>query len=357
MWTIGKIPLASAGPGWLNQVMGKITIKDLAAMTGLSQATISLSLRDHPRIPDITKDRVLRAAQEAGYVYNRQAANLRMSRTRTLAVCLNTIQNPVISRISTSMLHHFQSQDWMVMFGDSEDSKEKQAAFISTALEYNVGGLVVIPAVGTETADLAPHARFVPMVLAIREIPAIDLDQVRIDYEGGVFAAIDHLVALGHRRIGWVGGGLPTETSRVGLAAFRGRLLHHGLPPEEAWIRPCLTLRQNGYDSMVALLGRRHRPTAVLCFSDLLASGALHALREAGLTPGVDVSVVGFDDLDEARFMAPPLTTVKIDQPALGRAAGELLLDRIRDRAAARRVRTIPAELVVRETSGPPSGS
>lgn len=322
-------------------------------MTGLSQATISLSLRDHPRIPDSTKQRVLRVAREAGYVYNRQAANLRMSRTRTVAICLNTIQNPVISRISTGLLHYFQSHDWMVMFGDSEDSKEKQAAFINTAVEYNVGGLIVVPAVGTEIDDLKQHSGIVPMVLAVRELSQNLLDQVRIDYEGGVSAAIDHLVALGHRRIGWIGGGLATQTSRAGLAAFHSRLRYHRIKTRDGWVVPCLTVRQNGYDAMHALLRNEPQPTAVLCFSDVLASGALHALREAGLTPGKDISLVGFDDLDEARFMTPPLTTVKIDQPALGRAAGEMLLQRIGDPAMPRQVRTVPAELIVRETSGP----
>jgi LacI family transcriptional regulator len=104
--------------------MKKISIKDLATLTGFSQATVSLALRDHPRISDATKEQVLRTAKEVGYVYNRQAANLRTSRTHTVAVCLNTIENPVVSRIFTSLLHFFQSQDWMVMFGDSVDSPE-----------------------------------------------------------------------------------------------------------------------------------------------------------------------------------------------------------------------------------------
>ncbi len=333
--------------------MAKVTIKDIAAMTGLSWATISLSLRDHPRIPDSTKQRVRRVAQEMGYVYNRQAANLRLSRTRTLAVCLNTIENPVISRISTSMLHHFQAHNWMVMFGDSEDSREKQAAFINTAVEYNVGGLIVVPAVGTEIGDLEQAAGNVPMVVAIRDLAQQVLDQVRIDYQSGVFAALDHLVSLGHRRIGWIGGGLATLTSRVGLVAYRSRLRHHRIEAHEDWIQPCLIARQNGYEAMKALLHSGARLTAVLCFSDLLASGALLALREAGLSPGKDVSMVGFDDLEEARFMAPPLTTVKIDQPALGLAAAELLLKRIADPAIPRQVTTVPAELVVRATSGP----
>jgi LacI family transcriptional regulator len=333
--------------------MSKITIKNLAAMTGLSQATISLSLRDHPRIPESTKARVLKTAREAGYVYNRQAANLRMSRTRTLAVCLNSIENPVISRIFTSMLHFFQSENWMAMFGDSEDSREKQSEFISTAIEYNVGGIIVIPAAGTLFSDLEQYARLVPMVVAIRDLPGSMLDQAKIDYEGGVSAAVDHLVALGHRRIAWIGGGLATETAKVGLDAFRGRLHHHGITAEPSWIQSCLTSRKNGLDAMNTLLRNGSDVTAALCYSDLLASGALRALQEAGLQAGRDLSVIGFDDLDEASYTVPPLTTVRIDQPLVGAASARILLQRIKDGSMPRQVVNIPAELIVRATTGP----
>ena len=331
--------------------MRKVSIKDIAARTGLSQATVSLSLRNHQRIPDETRNRVRKAAEELGYVYNRQAANLRMSRTRTIAVCLNTIQNPVISRIVTGLLHFFQSQEWMVIFGDSEDSPEKQAAFLSSSLENNVAGIIVVPAVGTKLDDLTALSRFVPLVVALREMRHSPLDQVRIDYEGGVASAVDHLVALGHRKVGWIGAGLATETARIGLNAYRGRMRHHGIDVPASLIQACPTSRQAGFHAMKALIGKVADMTGVICFSDLLASGAIRAMADAGLVPGRDISVVGFDDLDEASYMLPPLTTVRIDQPFLGEAAGRLLLNRINDNAMPRQMVTIPSQLIVRGTS------
>jgi LacI family transcriptional regulator len=333
--------------------MKKISIKDLATLTGLSQATISLSLRNHPRISEVTKNRVLKAAQEVGYVYNRQAANLRTSRTRTVAVCLNTIENPVVSRIFTGLSHFLQSQGWMVMFGDSEDSAEKQAEFLATSLENNIAGLIVVPAVGTKLSELTAHSRFVPIVLALRELRDSTLDQVRIDYEGGIGAAIDHLVSLGHRRIGWIGGGLATETSRIGLHSFKTRMRHHALDVPSDWIQTCTTSRHSGFHAMHTLLDKSRKPTAVLCYSDLLASGAMRAMAEHDLVPGRDISIVGFDDLDEASYMLPPLTTVRIDQPFLGEATARLLLNRINDNAMPRQVITIPSQLIVRSTSAP----
>lgn len=331
--------------------MRKVSIKDIAARTGLSQATVSLSLRNHQRIPDETRNRVRKAAEELGYVYNRQAANLRMSRTRTIGVCLNTIENPVISRIFTGLLHFFQSQEWMVVFGDSEDSPEKQAAFLSASLENNMAGLIVVPAVGTKLEDLAAVSRFVPLVVALREVRNSPLDQVRIDYEGGVTSAVDHLVSLGHRKIGWIGAGHATETARIGLNAYRVRMRHHGLDVPSALVQTCPTSRQAGFHAMKSLIDRAPEMTGVICFSDLLASGAIRAMADAELVPGRDISVVGFDDLDEASYMLPPLTTVRIDQPFLGEAAGRLLLNRINDASMPRQVVTIPSQLIVRGTS------
>ncbi len=299
--------------------MRKVSIKDLATITGLSQATVSLSLRSHPRISEATRNRVLQAAQEAGYVYNRQAASLRLQKTRSVAVCLNTIENPVATRIFTGLVQYLQARDWTVVFGNSEESTRRQSAFLSTALENNVAGLIVLPAVGTTLDDLMEFARFVPTTVVLRDLAGCTLDQVRIDYAGGIRAATDHLIGLGHRRIGWIGAGLPTETSSTGWSTFRDRIREAGLdlPPER--VRRCTISRQAGHTAMREMLAEAPDVTAVLCFSDLLASGAIRAMADAGLRPGDDISVVGFDDLEEASYMLAPLTTVRPAAPSTER--------------------------------------
>ena len=332
--------------------MARTTIKDIARIAALSQATVSLALRNDRRISAETKSRVLKIARETGYIYNRQAANFRMNRSRTVAVCLNTMENPIVAHVFTSLLRVFQPEGWMVLFGDTEDSADKQKDFITSVMEHNIDGIVVIPAVGTDAGELADLARQVPIVLALRAVPGSQLDQVRIDYRGGVEQAVDHLVGQGHRRIAWMGGGLATETSRVGLDGFRDRLAHHRIQLQPTWIHRCLTSRRNGAEAMRALRAGAPELSAVLCFSDLLAAGALKQLAEDGVVPGRDMSVVGFDDLEEASYLLPPLTTVRLDQALLGESAARLLLDRINDPAMPQKVMTIAAELVVRGTTG-----
>lgn len=344
-----KKPARPGRPG-----SGKITIKDLAQLANVSPATISLALNRSPKIARDTRERILRLSEQAGYVRNQQAASLRQQQSRTAAICLNTVDNPVFSSIVRATERFLWSRGWAVMFGETEDSVEKQSAFIARLIEHNVAGLVVIPATGTRAGDLERFAHHIPIVLASRALEGSVLDQVNIEYKSGVSAAVEHLVAQGHREIGWIGGGLDTSTSHRGFQAYRAALKRAGIEYRAAFSCRCIPSRQNGLRAMRQLRERAPDLTAVLCFSDLLASGALAALRTLGLTPGRDISIVGFDDLEEASYMAPPLTTVRIDLALLGEAAARLLVNRIAEPLLPRQDASIAVQLVVRESTGSP---
>ncbi|EAR51297.1 putative phosphoenolpyruvate carboxykinase regulator transcription regulator protein [Oceanicola granulosus HTCC2516] len=334
--------------------MRKITMADLARLAGVSPAAVSLALRGSSKISEATRERIRALAVEHGYVYDRQAAYLRTRVSSTIAMCLHTITNPTFSAILTSAERVFWEEGWTVMFGDSEDDLAKQRAFIARSIESNIAGLVVSPAAGTRSADLEEFRGHVPMVLASREVEATELDLVRIDYVKGIELAVAHLAELGHRRIAWIGRGAETGARPPGFASFVAALEARGLAFEPRHGHFCDPDRRSGYDGMTRLLETAPEITAVLCFSDMIAIGALRALHEAGRAPGRDVSVVGFDDLDEAQYATPPLTTVRIDLPELGRAAARTLLDRMADPAAPQRLVKIDAVLVPRGTTAPP---
>jgi LacI family transcriptional regulator len=243
------------------------------------------------------------------------------------------------------------------MFGETEDSVEKQSAFVARVVEHDVAGLVVIPATGTRAEDLERFARHIPIVLASRALEGSVLDQVNIEYESGITAAVEHLVAEGHRGIGWIGGGLDMSTSRRGFLAYRTALRRAGIDFRASWSYRCAPTRQNGERAVQHLRERAPDLTAILCFSDLLASGAMAAMRKLKLSPGRDMSIIGFDDIEEAAYMAPPLTTVRIDLALLGEAAARLLVNRIADPLLPRQKASIAVQLVIRETTGsPPQG-
>lgn len=325
---------------------------DIAALAGVSAAAVSMALRGSERISKETRDRIVALAAQHGYIYNRQAAGLRTQTSKTIAVCLHTITNPVFATTFTAIEHFFWARGWTVMFGDSEDDAKKQNAFVARAIESSVAGVIISPAVGSKAAELEQFAQRLPIVLASREVPGAGLDQVRIEYEVGVAQAMDHLFALGHRQIGWIGRSAGTSTARQGLKAYRTALKRQGIAPLRAWEHACSPDRRAGEVGMLALLETAPELTAVLCFGDLLAVGALKALRDSRKRPGRDFSVVGFDDLEEASYTSPPLTSIGIDRPLMGESAARLLLERIEKRDGPARLVNIGARLVVRETTG-----
>ena len=191
------------------------------------------------------------------------------------------------------------------MFGDSGDEIAKQNAFIACSIESNVAGLIISPAVGTTPRHLEAFGQRLPIVVAGREIRGGAFDRVCIEYEKGLTSAVSHLVSLGHRAIGWMGGGSNTATARRGIRTYREVLLKHGLRPTNLWEYTCPPSRHEGYAGMRQLLKVAPELTAVVCFSDLLAIGAMRALHQQGMIPGRDMSVIGFDDLEEACCAIP----------------------------------------------------
>jgi LacI family transcriptional regulator len=211
----------------------------------------------------------------------------------------------VFSAILAAVERVFWARGWSVMFGDSGDEIVKQNAFIARSIESNVAGLIISPAVGTTPRHLEAFGQRLPIVVAGREIRGGAFDRVCIEYEKGLTSAVSHLVSLGHRAIGWMGGGSNTATARRGIRIYREVLLKHGLIPTNLWQYTCLPSRHEGYAGMRQLLKVAPELTAVVCFSDLLAIGAMRALHQQGMIPGRDMSVIGFDDLEEACCAIP----------------------------------------------------
>ena len=240
------------------------------------------------------------------------------------------------------------------MFGDSGDEIAKQNAFIARSIESNVAGLIISPAVGTTPRHLEAFGQRLPIVVAGREIRGGAFDRVCIEYEKGLTSAVSHLVSLGHRAIGWMGGGSNTATARRGIRTYREVLLKHGLRPTNLWEYTCPPSRHEGYAGMRQFLTVAPELTAVVCFSGLLAIGAMRALHQQGMIPGRDMSVIGFDDLEEAEHAFPPLSTVHIDLGRMGERAAEFLLARAENRQMPRQEASIAVELVLRQATAPP---
>ncbi|MCF3936111.1 LacI family DNA-binding transcriptional regulator [Acuticoccus sp. M5D2P5] len=308
----------------------RVRLLEVAEEAGVSRAAASLALRHHPSIPAATRQRIEAAARKLGYVYNRGAASLRTASTHTVGIIVHDVTNPYFAEIVATIQDEMSASGRVVLFGNTQESPERQREFIDTFREYNVDGIVLCPAAGTDPEDIRTvHRSGLPVVLFSRDLPELSVDYVGGANRDGMRLITEHLVALGHRRIAMIGVNETIATGRDRLRGYEDALLAAGIEPDPALMVTGPATRMFGMEAMSRLMERDVGITAVAAFNDVLAFGAMLGLRQRGLEPGIDVSVTGFDDLTEARMWSPQLTTVGFSREALGQGAASLLRRRI----------------------------
>lgn len=337
----------------------KVTISDIAEATALSKATISLVLRNSPSIPEVTRERVLEAASRLGYVYHRGAASLRGGQTRTVGIVVNDINNPYFAEIVALIQQKLTTAGRFSFLCNTDEDLKVQSGFVEKMREYNVDGIIMSPAEGTDPQWLRQLGETgMPVALFSRYIDS-GVDSVSPDNVGGMRLAMEHLVELGHRRIAMVGANERNSTGIDRLAGYLKAVKVARLPEDERLIKYALPSREAGFKAARELMELADKPTAIVCFNDVLAFGVMLGLRSLGLSPGREVSVIGFDDIAESSLWLPALTSIKVSVAALAEEASQLLLTRVSQAhpSSASRI-LLPVSLAVRETTGraPPEG-
>ena len=332
----------------------RVTLVDVARAAGVSPSTVSLVLRESPSIPAGTRQRVQRAGDRLGYVYNRGAASLRATHSGIVGVVANDLTNPFYAEIAATIEHQLAQAGRTVLLANTNDSLERQRAFVERAREYNADGLVITPAVDTTPESIRHIQRWrMPVVLVARTVSGIHIDFVAAAYRDGMLQATTHLLALGHRRIAVVGLPERTTTGMERLDGYREALSRAGVGFDPSLVFSCLATREAGMATVDELLAAARPPTAAVCYNDIVAFGVMLGLRARGLEPGPGFSVVGFDDIAEASLWRPALTTVSVSRQEIGEAATRLLLRRIANPSAPAETVRPPAVLTVRATSAP----
>jgi LacI family transcriptional regulator len=324
------------------------TIKDVAARAGVSIATVSRALNDKGDVSTETRERVRRVADEVGYSADPAARSLVTHKTRLVAVV-----------VGDNAGHRDLS---LVFFG-------KVLAAISGRLAQSSYDPVLLPR-GDIDADHRFDAAVLigvddddPLISALmsRGVPLVGVD-VRIagsaayvgsDHAAGMSLALGHLHALGHRRVAHIAGALNTVAGVQRVEAFRSEARALSLDGSDELVRQGDFSSASGYRETCSLLALGERPTAILAASDLMALAALQAIRDAGLEPGRDIAVVGFDDLEAAALAHPPLTTVRQDRRELGTLAATRAIELIEQPDVTPPDTLLPVELVVRASTAP----
>ena len=323
----------------------------------MSTATVSLALRDSSLVADATRDRIKNHARAMGYIYNRRAASLRTSRSGIVGVVVHDIMNPFFAEILRSIESELDRSRQTFLLSNHYDELEKQRIFLDTLLQLGADGVIMSPAIGTPPGDIGVlEENGMPAVLIARDVEGAGVPAFRGDDAYGIGLATDHLIGLGHTSIAMIGGTDQTSTGRDRFRGYKAAMEAAGLRVDPAWRIPGPRTKQAGFDATEAFLGLRGKPTAAVCWNDLVAIGLMNGLFRAGLQPGQDISVTGYDDLEEAAIATPALTTVWNGQREVGRRAALALLERLNGGQVSPEQELIHPELHVRNsTSAPPA--
>ncbi|TJZ81082.1 LacI family DNA-binding transcriptional regulator [Paracoccus hibiscisoli] len=327
------------------------TLEDIASVAGVSRATVSLVVRQSPLVAEHTRLKVEKVMADLDYVRDIGAARLRNNSSRTVGVIVPNLVNSFFTEFLTGVEQVMREQDRVVLLANSEDDPRRQDEILQRFRGHGVDGMILCPAAGTDAALPGRMQRWgLPMVQALREVGAQETDYAGADYVAGVGLAMQHLTALGHRRIAFLSVRAMTSAKAERLKGFSMALAKSGaidagiIEADLTWEGAALAAN--------AVLALPARPTAVLCFNDVLAAGLMLGLRRADRQPGREMAVVGLDDLPLAELTYPPMTSVAMCPARIGTEAARLLTRRLAEPGRPiERFIQFPT-LMVRESSG-----
>lgn len=333
--------------------MMRATIHDVAKNAGVSVATVSHVINGTHYVSPELADRVYESINKLNYRQNKLARALSRKNIPLLALIVPDISNPYWSSLARAVQDVTDPYDYSVIVCSSDGILEREIRFLRSLSGW-VSGLILHPyhVSQVQVNQLILHN---PPVVILGEFTTSEKqpsnwDQVAANNQESVMAAVEYLIGLGHRRIAFIQGTAGTPSSVKRMAGFLDALNSAGLPVDDNLIIPGDYTRVGGRKAMAELLNRPDPPTAVVCANDLSALGALEEAQLRGHKVPQSISIVGFDDIDEAALASPPLTTIRLPPHEIGVVAAEKLIERLKGREESSST-FIKGELIVREST------
>jgi DNA-binding LacI/PurR family transcriptional regulator len=327
------------------------SIKDIARMAHVSHPTVSRALRDSPLVNPRTAERIRTIASNAGYQASAVARGLVMRRTRSVGLVVTTIADPFISAVVRGIEQTARDLGYSIMLADSNADPVREQKIVQWFAEQRLDGIIVTSSrVGALYLPMLEAMR-VPIILVNNQYPGPFVHAVMIKNVEGTRAAVNHLVQLGHRRIAYLGDQFGYQSDVERMSGYREALEAARIPFQAELVVHGDSKTEAAIGAMNRLLDLEQSPTAVCCYNDMTALGAIHAIHVRGLRVPEDVSVTGFDDLFFAPYTQPPLTTVRQPVHRMGQLAMENLVTLISGQELVAHVK-VDAELIVRQSTG-----
>ena len=338
----------------MTSTVGNVTIKDVARASGVSPMTVSRVINSSDRVSPETRQRVEQAIADLGYIPSRLARGLIRQKTGTFALIVPDVANPFFTLIVRGAEDVARRAGYRIILCDTRADLTIEREVIEEMLAHRVDGIAIAPVSDRSKPHLQRLAAYgVEFVLIDRTVSGVESDVVLGDSTGGARRLVEHLISLGHRRIGFI-----TESDEVSTARDRREGYEAALEAAGIEVDPSLIVRATadpagGLEGMQPLLDLAEPPTAVFTVNNLVAVGAIEAVRAAKLEVPDDVAIVCFDDIEHASRLFPFLTVMAQPAETLGTLGTQLLLERIEGRAPTQpRVVVLPAQFIVRRSCG-----
>src|ERR1700712_333160 len=314
--------------GGAKLMSGEVSVVDVARRAGVSLGTVSNVLNRPERVSPATRGRVLAAIEELGFIRNEAARQLRAGRSRSIGLVGLDIRNPFFPALAAGVEASVAKAGLSLVLCNSGDDATREDHYLSLLQEQRASGILITPTARTSSAIDGVRQRGMPLVLVDRSSTTRQCSVSVDDLIGGELA-IDHLIALGHRRISFVGGPISTQQVADRLAGARRAAERGGLKINVIETTGPTFLAGRSTGERLALMSAKRRPTAVFCANDLLALGVLQEMTRHRLSVPGDMAIVGYDDIDFAAAAAVPLTSVRQPRSQLGAAATKLLIEEV----------------------------
>ncbi|WP_104132730.1 LacI family DNA-binding transcriptional regulator [Cryobacterium sp. M91] len=332
--------------------MAEVTIKDVAALAGVSAATTSRVLSGNPATSSQARVKVAAAVKELDYRPNAQARALRSTRSDSIGLLVPDVRNPFFADLAHTVEQAALSQGYVTLLGNANEKKVQQDRYLDTLISRRVDGIIVAPLGDGGGSVHALIEREIPTVFVDRTVDGIDVPSVTTDSKVGIRQTVKHLAALGHTRIGYISGPQATSTGRDRFAAFTAVVADAGLSQDSDLVYFGDFQAGSGSAGVHALLQLDDPPTALLAADSLMAVGAIAILHKLGLGIGTDIALVAFDDIEWFALLNPALSVISHSVEDMGRIAVGLLLQVIAGESPQSVV--LPSELVIRASSMSP---
>jgi len=331
----------------------RITLKDIASESGYSRSTVSLVMQNNPVVAEKTRIAVQKTAEELGYVYNRAAASLRSKQSGIFGLVVSNVSNPFFGEMILGIEKVLGESERTVLLGQHSEDSASQERMIKTMLEARVDGLLLVATRDTSKSIFELLDRWeIPTVLITRRIKGSNAFYVGPNNIELAEAATDHLFAHKRNRIAFIGGQVNSQVHDERLKGVLKSAKTNGFSAANVEIAGHDSTREGGYKLAQELISKGHKGLGILAYNDIVAFGAMAALRDANIEIGKEISIIGFDDVVAAKYEYPALTSVHLEPARMGEIAAETILKLASGEHIAKREIILEGQLIIRQSCG-----